>query len=194
MRKMIKSLFLLCTFTLLSACATEVEKHNFPELTYTHLKNINLDVASIEVQKTYQPPLQNPNVEHEAPISLLETTAIWANDVFAAVGQSGTATIIISEASIIEEALANNDSITSTFTTEQSEKYTSQLTVEIQIQDGFGGSATTNTTVSRSMTVPEDVSLIGRERVWFDLVEKTVFDMNTKIREGATEYLSDFIR
>ncbi|MTI11225.1 hypothetical protein [Curvivirga aplysinae] len=194
MRKMIRSLFVLGIVTIVTACSTNVERHNFPDLTFTHLQRINLDVASIEVVQAYQPPLQQPHIEHETPISMLATTATWAEDVFKSVGQSGSAKIIISEASIVEEALSNNNSITSTFTTEQSEKYTSKLTVEIQIQDAFGGSATTNSSVSRSITVAEDISLTGRERVWFDLIEDTINDMNLKIRDGIGKYLKDYLR
>ena len=194
MRNYIKSIFILCGFTILAACSTNVEKHNFADLTFVHAQKINLDVANIEVRKAYQPPLEHPHVEHEAPVSMLDTTARWANDVFVPVGQSGTATIIISDASIIEEALSKNTGITSTFTTEQSEKYTSGLTVEIQIADNFGGSATTQGSVSRSITVAEDVSLLEREKTWFVLVENTVNDMDRKIREGVRNYLSAYVR
>ncbi|WP_420547033.1 hypothetical protein [Curvivirga sp.] len=194
MHKTVKSFIVISIITLIAACSTKVERHNFPDLTYTHLQRVDLDVAAIEVLQAYQPPLQHPNIEHETPISMLGTTATWAKDVFKSVGHSGTAKIIISEASIIEEPLSNNASITSTFTTEQSEKYISQLTVEIRIEDAFGGSASSNATVSRSITVPEDISLTDRERVWFDLIEDTVNDMNLKIRDGISKYLKDYLR
>ncbi len=193
MRRIIQVIFLGFMAVMLAACAAKVEKNNFADLTFGHIDPIKLDIADIQIKKAYQPTMSEPYVDHEMPISLMETAVRWANDVVQATGTSGSAIITISEASVVEEILSKKDGITGTFTTEQSERYTSKLSIEIKVMDTSGAAANTNATVSRSMTVAEDIKLIDREKVWFSLVEKTTKDMNSKMQENTKKFLSSYI-
>ena len=178
---------------LLAACNSTVQQNNFPSLTFSHANVINLDVASIEIIPAYQNPLKAPHVEHEMPVALMQTMENWAKNTLKATGSEGAATVTISEASVIEEKLKLNEGFTSTFTTEQSERYTAKVTVDIDILTASGAGASTNATVTRITSVAEDISLVDREKVWFELVEKTSSDMHVKMQENIKKYLNNYI-
>jgi hypothetical protein len=48
----------------------------------------------------------------------------------------------------------------------------------------------TGATVSRTISVPENVSLQGREDAWHSLVERMMADLNAKLEEGIDGNLS----
>lgn len=186
------TLILLMGFVV-SACATKVQKNNFADLTFNHVDQIKLDVAEIQIKQAYQSPLAEPYVDHEMPISLMKTAVRWSNDVLQASGSAGVAVVTISEASVQEEVLEKTGGFTGTFTTDQSERYTAKLTLEIKVTDQSGASASTNAGVSRSITVPEDIKLIDREKEWFHLIEKVTNDMNLKMQENSKKFLKSYI-
>lgn len=193
MHAAVKFTLILIMGFVVSACATKVQKNNFADLTFNHVDQIKLDVAEIQIKQAYQSPLAEPYVDHEMPISLMKTAVRWSNDVLQASGSTGVAVVTISEASVKEEVLEKTGGFTGTFTTDQSERYTAKLTLEIKVMDQSGASASTNAGVSRSITVPEDIKLIDREKEWFHLIEKVTNDMNLKMQENSKKFLKSYI-
>ena len=46
----------------------------------------------------------------------------------------------------------------------------------------------------RSRTVAEDVSLIDREKVWFEMTEAMMNDLNASLQRQINEHLRAFVR
>ncbi|WP_119677321.1 hypothetical protein [Indioceanicola profundi] len=149
---------------------------------------ITLDVASIEVDDQYVPPMRDPHVEHVIPVSPAEAVRLWTQDRLRAGGSQGTARVVIRNASVMEEPLERTGGIRGWFTKDQSERYTGRLQVEIVVENGgFQGTATTN--VARSTTVPEDVSLAEREKVMLELVRNLARDLDSQLEPAIRQHL-----
>lgn len=149
---------------------------------------ITLDVASIEVDNQYVPPMRDPHVEHTVPVSPAEAVRLWTQDRLRAGGASGTARVVIRNASVMEEPLERTGGVRGWFTKDQSERYTGRLQVEIVVENpGFQGTATTS--VTRSTTVPEDVSLAEREKVMLDLVRAMARDLDGQLEPAMRQHL-----
>ena len=192
MKTMIKGLLAIMVAAGLSACETVIEEPKYADLTFSHLGTIELNVAEINVVKAYQPSTNPPHVELEFPVSPLDTAARWATDRLKATGTSGVATVTITEASVKETALEKTDGITGAFTTDQSERYDAAMTMSIKAEDPTGRQATTTANVQRSTTVPEDVSLNERSKIWYQLTEKIMQDLDQQMVESINAHMKAF--
>ena len=106
LRPKIKLLFLvsLLSCTLLS-CKTNNIHSTTPELTFSHLPDIRINVANIVVLNEYKMPFKQPNVEHVAPISPGASVERWVSDILIPVGDKLDAQFVIKSGSIIESEL-----------------------------------------------------------------------------------------
>ncbi|HAA93831.1 MAG TPA: hypothetical protein DCS82_12410 [Rhodospirillaceae bacterium] len=187
--------FLLCICVSLAACETLPETASPEPITFTSLPPISLDVARIEIQRVYRPPLKLPNVEHEMPVTLLDTADRWAKERLRAVGRYGTARVTIDRASVIETKLKKTGGIRGAFTTDQAERYDATLVIAIEAWGGTGkGSAVARTTVKSTRTVAEDASLADRERVWHDMVATVLAEMNTAFEARIRRHLGAYVK
>ncbi|MBP5858202.1 hypothetical protein KAJ83_14375 [Marivibrio halodurans] len=179
---------------LLSACASDVEVPRYADITFAYKQPIALDVADIEVVRVYKPRATPPNVETEFPVSPLETAARWANDRLRAVGDSGTATLRILEAGVVEKPLEKDTGVTGLFKTDQAAEYTARYVVELSAEatDSQTG-ARTRAEVTRSQTVPEGLTYNERERVWYQLTEKLARDLDRQMEENIHQHLRPFL-
>ncbi len=168
----------------LTACETPVSVQKLPELTYTHLGPLKLNVARIEVVSQYRPPLQAPNVEHLFPTPPLKAVRRWARDRLKTAGRSGTARLIISKASAVETPLQKKTGLKATFTKQQSHRYDLDLEASIEMP---AGRVTARAT--RFMTIREDASINERDRIWFDLTENLMRDFNAEMEKKLARFL-----
>ena len=175
----------------LGACTSAPPRPQARQISFANLAPISFDVARIEVVQQYQPPQVPPNVDHLTPVQPTDAIRRWANDRVRAMGSSGTMRVIIKDASITETHLAGTTGVRGAFTTDQSERYDGRLSVDLVVEvpsrqfQGYTGA-----TVSRTISVPENVSLQGREDAWHSLVERMMADLNAKLEEGIDGNLS----
>ena len=169
----------------LGACTSTPPRPQARQISFANLAPISFDVARIEVVQQYQPPQVAPNVDHLTPIPPSDAIRRWANERVRAMGTSGTMRVIIKDASITETHLAGTTGVRGAFTTDQSERYDGRLSVDLVVEvpsrrfQGYTGA-----TVARTISVPENVSLQGREDAWHSLVERMMADLNAKLEEG----------
>ena len=178
----------------LAGCTTGPPRPTFPPITFTQVAPIKLDVREIEVEQAYQPSHAAPNVEHLFAVPPAAAAALWAVDRLVAAGPLRRARFIVREASVVEIPLKQSGGLTGAFTTEQSERYDARLVVEIEIvsEDGrIEGTLTAEVTHSR--TVPENLTLGERERVWHEMtramMDKLDVQLDTTIKEAFYAYL-----
>ena len=130
-------------------------------------------------------------MDHLTPVTPSDAIRRWANERVRAMGAGGTMRVIIKDASITETALAPTTGVRGAFTTDQSERYDGRLSVDLVVEvpsrrfQGYTGA-----TVARTISVPENVSLQGREDAWHSLVERMMADLNAKLEEGIDGNLS----
>ncbi len=184
----------IIAFSLLAACATNVAPTRYPEITFTHLAPIKLDVAEIVYSPRYQPPVSAPNVGHEFPTPPAAAVERWIKDRLVATGSSGHAKVTIRQASATENRLKIKKGLSGAFTTDQSWRYDAQVDVAIEAVDPNRKlKAVASTSARQSNTVAEDASLLDREDVWFALTEKLMrsFDgtFETQIRKNLAKFI-----
>ncbi len=180
---------------MLAACETPDPAPAFAELSYANLGTIPLDVRRIEVVRAYTPPAKKPNVEHLFPVSPLATAERWINDRLRAAGREGVARATISRASVIEVPLKRTEGIRGVFTKDQAERYDGLIEITIRILGDDGREkASVMSRAERSRTVAEDISRIDREKVWFEMTEAMMKDLNASLQRQINKHLGAFVR
>jgi hypothetical protein len=185
---------LLACLAVLAACTTPPPQNAFPEITFAHESPIRLDVREVSVELAYKAPLTPPNVEHLFPARPGQAATRWARDRLVAAGPMRRARYIVREASVVESSLEQSEGLTGMFTTEQSERYDARIVVEMQIigEDGrIEGSLTAK--AERSRSVPEDISLNERERVWFKMTEDLMKELNAQLEQTIKTTFFPFV-
>ena len=187
----------IAAFTLIalavSGCASPPAP-KFPELRFTHLPKITLDVASIEIVDNFQ-PAGVAHIENRMPVSPETALRNWAQDRLQAGGVSGVAKFIINSAAVTETKLTKKGGITGAFTTQQSHRYDADLRVELRLEGVPRVSkAYAEANVTRAQTLGEDASINVREQMWFDLTESLMKDYDPLMSASIRTHLSDLVR
>ncbi|MCH8182308.1 MAG: hypothetical protein IIB66_04310 [Proteobacteria bacterium] len=179
----------------LAACQAPVLPPPIPELTYGHLEPINLDVGRIEIVEQYVPPLKAPNVEHTFPTPPATAMRQWAKDRLRAVGEIRTARLVIKNASAIETKLKITGGLRGAFTKDQSERYdvTLDVVLEVRGEDGVAV-AFANAVVTRSKTVTEGLSLDERARVFHEMTQSLMDEVNSELEKNIRQFLVQYLR
>jgi hypothetical protein len=180
----------------LAGCSTTPPPQRFPELTYGHLGVMRLDVERVEIASDYQAPLRPPNVDHLFPTPPERVMRRWAQDRLAANGTPGRyARFVITDAKVTETNLPRSTGITGAFTKDQSQRYDLSMSAAIEIREDRGnfrsGYATAST--SRSRTVREDITINDREKLWFEMLEQAMNELNTELERQIKGNMARFL-
>jgi hypothetical protein len=189
----VSSFVVLFGMLLVAACTSHPPTGNFAEITFEHLPDIRLDVDDIEVREDYVPPLAPPNVDHLFSPRPGSVAKRWARDRLVAAGTGRRALYIVHDASIVEERLEMKSGLSGVVTIDQSERYTAHIAVEIQILEVNRQAASLRAEATRSITVAEDVSVSEREKVWFQLTERTMQDLNAELEKTINEVFARYL-
>ena len=128
-------------------------------------------------------------------ISPLATAERWVNDRLRAAGRAGIAQATISRASVVEVPLKRTEGVRGVFTKDQTERYDGLIEISIRILGDDGREkASVMARAERSRTVAEDVSLIDREKVWFEMTEAMMNDLNASLQRQINKHLGAFVR
>ena len=187
----------IAAFTLItlavSGCASPPAP-KFPDLRFTHMPKITLDVAAIEIVDNFQ-PAGPAHIEDRMPVSPETALRNWAQDRLQAGGVSGVAKFIINSAAVTETKLTKKGGITGAFTTQQSHRYDALLRVELRLEGVPRVSkAFAEANVTRSQTLGEDASINVREQMWFDLTDSLMKDYDPLMAASIRTHLSDLVR
>ncbi len=181
----------------LAGCATPPPQNRFPELTYAHLGKIRLDVSQISILSEYKSPFAPPNIEQDMPVLPERAMRRWAADRLVATGTPGhTAQFIIQDAKVTDTKLAKTEGLRGVFTTDQSDRYDASFAARVVVRADPGnfGNAQATASATRSQTVPEGITVNQREKVWFDLVEATMNDLNAELERQIQAHMGMFLR
>ncbi len=179
----------------LAACESVPPRQQFPELTFDHLPKFNLDIARIEVARAYKAPGAKPNVEHLFPVEPAAIIERWARQRLRAVGAGGSARATVVNAAVVEVPLKRTTGLEGAFTTDQSERYVGVLEMKIELAASGGrarAQVTARTELSR--TVPENISLNDREKLWFRMTEEMANTLNVLLEREIKKHFKAYLR
>ena len=168
--------------SVLAACTTSapLAPPESVEITFQHRAPIRLDVARIEIVDAYEPPLRAPNVEHLHELSPSEVAIRWSEDRLRTVGTRGQLTLIIEEASVVEEAIKVADGLGGFFRDEPDTRLAGRVKARFDYVDVGPPSRSHAVDVSAeaSIEVLESATLNERDIAYLRLVERlaTEFD------------------
>ncbi len=196
MTALLRGNWLVVAVLLLAACTEPPPPTRFPQLTYAHHGSFALDVSEIEVVDAYQSPLRPPNVEHLMPVTPAAVARQWADDRLRAAGSSGRrAVFTIDNAAVTETTLRRQSGIRGALTVDQSERYDATLAVRLEIFDIAGRRVgTVDANAERSRSVPEDITLAAREKIWFSITESLANDLNAELDRAIPQFLGQYLR
>jgi hypothetical protein len=97
---------------------------------------------------------------------------------------------------MIETELKRTQGVRGAFTTDQSQRYDLSLACSLEILDDRGllRQAFASAAATRFRTVPEGISINEREKVWFDLVEASMNDINAEMDRQIRANMARFLR
>ena len=194
-RRRLLAMTAACALLAVTGCETPVNVQNLPEITFAHLAPIAMNVASVQVENRFHPPLALPHVEHRVPVAPAKALTQWAKDRIKPVGQAGTAKLIIEDASVTETKLARDESLKGTFTKQQSHRYDMAVRASLVMLDAAGAErGVSEARSSRSITVREDLSLNDWEKTLFETTDHLLTDFNTEMESNIRRHLADWIR
>ncbi len=186
--------------TLLWSCAPIPAQAPLPQLTYGHLGVLRLDARTVEIVAEYSPPLTYPNVEHLFPVSPEAALRRWAVDRLQpagrqALGDGRRVIVLVKDARVVETRLPRTEGLRGAFTEDQSERYDAVLEVAIEIRSDRANfrDAFVTARAERSRTVTEGISISARERVWFEITESLMNDLNRELDRQMRENFRQFL-
>jgi len=178
-----------------AACQTPPPAPAIQPPSFAGKPQIRLDVARIDIVNEYQAPATAPNVDHLFKVTPAAAAERWARDRLRAVGAAGTARAVIRNASAVEVKLQREGGLRGALTTEQAERYDAVLEMRIEIADDRGNQrAMVSSRAERSRTVPEDITLQGRERAWNEMTTALVTDLDAALERQIRDNFGAFLR
>jgi hypothetical protein len=190
------ALSLLLAGGALAACSTQPPRPRFPDLTYGHLGQFTFDVARVEISSEYKAPFASPNVDHLFPTPPDRILRRWAEDRLAATGTPGRfARFVIQDAKVTESELPRTPGLRGAFTTDQTQRYDGVLSAVIEVREERGNfrAGTASAWASRSRTVAEGITVNERDKVFFDLIEAMMNDLNAEMDRQIRANLAQFV-
>ena len=183
----------LALITMLAACTTTPEPTEFPQVGIDATP-IRLEVGAVAIERAYQPPNAAPNVDHRFPVRPLDAAVQWAETRLVAAGGSRRARYIVRDASVVETSLEPEGGLKGLFTTEQSERYDARIVVDIEIVDSAGQVlGTASATGMRTRTVPEDITLSEREKVWFEMTDDLMRELDAQLEHTIKTVFAEYV-
>jgi len=191
-RKQLSLLPLISLIIFIIGCQSPVNQVS-PDLTFRHLPAIPLKVAKIKIIYKDDNRISESRVDQRMKTPPREILGQWAKDRLKIGGISNTATFVILDASIRETKLAKNNTLYNFIKLEASERYDLKIKAQIIIKNNNEQTlASSTSSASWSQTVREDASYVERQKIWFNMVEKSMKKFDEKMNEAITAYLGDY--
>jgi len=153
-----------------------------------------LKVSKINVIDEFRPAGRPPFVDHLFPAQPAVLARRWALSRLVAAGGAATARVTILDGSVKAEDLSRDLGIEGAFKLEQEVLYAGRLEVMVEIVDPDGVAvAVARAEVDRHQTLPEGTTLNQRDRMFFDMADQLVTDLDQELSARMSEYLAGFL-
>jgi hypothetical protein len=179
----------------LGGCDTPATRPVFPDIRFTDLPRLRLDVAAIDIKDEFQPSFRVPNVEHLFPVTPEHAAENWAKDRLEAVGTARRARVRIIDASVKEVELPKTQGLTGAFTTDQAERYDAAIEMSIDILSDRGfPERTVSAKTTRSQSVAEGITPNDREQVWYNMTKALMADLNQELEKQMRANFGNYLQ
>jgi hypothetical protein len=174
--------FLLATLALAACESGPPPRPTFPDIRFTDKPPLRIDARAIDIERQFRSTLQAPYVEHLFPVPPERAMENWARDRLQATGTTRRVRVRIIDAAVKETRLEPTPGVRGAFTTDQAERYdaTAEMTLDLMGERGFAERSVA-VKASRSRTVPEDITPNERERVWYELTQLLMADLDAEL-------------
>lgn len=175
--------FLLASTLLFVACESgPPPRPTFPDIRFTGEPPLRIDAAGVDIVRVFRPSLQAPQVEHLFPVAPERAMENWALDRLQPVGTSRRIRVRILDASVKEVELPRTTGVRGAFTTDQAQRYeaVAEMTVDLMSDRGFP-ERSVSAKATRSRSVPEDITPNDREKVWYELTQALMADLDAEL-------------
>ncbi|MBI3441197.1 MAG: hypothetical protein HY052_05265 [Proteobacteria bacterium] len=184
-----RALLYLSAIVLLSACTETLPMvPHPPDMTFDHFKKIELDVATIEVQNNYKPPMRDPYIEHLFPTPPYVAAANLVKRQLIATGSENTLRVLIDDASVVAEELPIARGLENLLTKEPAERLKAKVLLHFELVSPWAPDIVlghAEVTARRTKTLLEGTSVAERERAYFSLTEDLMDDLNDGLRTAV---------
>ena len=193
-RPIFGSLIALLALCLIAACSTTVTRPAIETQDFSGQPPLVLSVARVDVVEQYQSPLKAPNVEHSFPTTPAAAFKRWLGERIKAQGQNDSLRVTIQDAGAVRVPLPRTEGLEGMFTTDQVERIDATLSVLLEVVDNGGIVGPSITAkAQRSRTLPEGLSLNERDKVYREITEALINDLNATIEQNIRQTLSDYL-
>ena len=180
-----KAVFLACV--MMASCTQAPVSSKTPELTFDHLNPISLPVNRVEIVEQFQPGMTAPQVEHLFPVPPYRAVHSLLKQRLKAEGVTDNILrVVIEDASVIEEKLPRTEGIMGAFIKEPDVRYKGRIVIRFELASAAAPDivrAHADVTADRTKTVFENVSLLHRQRAWFEMTEAMLRDVDRGLDE-----------
>ena len=184
------ALALFCLFAVACTPAPAPAPH-FPEITFRTEPPFRITAETVEIVEAYVPPLRAPNVEHESPVAPSILLRRWAEQRLEAAGGPGYVRATITDASIVETELATNQTVETSFQTEQAFRFNGRAAMRIQLVDATGAvRATVEGAAEQVRTLPENATLLERQEILFQMSEDLARALDKVLGENLRQHFA----
>lgn len=184
----------LLALGLVAACSTTVSRPAIETQDFSSQPPLALSVARVEVVEQYQSPLKEPNVEHSFPTTPAAAFKRWLAERVKAEGQNDTLRVTIEDASAVRVPLPRTEGLEGLFTTDQVERIDATMSVLLEVVNNGGvAEAYVTAKAQRSRTLPEGLTLNERDKIYQEITEALVNDLNATIEQNMRQFLSKYL-
>lgn len=166
------------------------------ELTFQHRTPIRIVASGVEVVDRYEPSGRPPYVEHlhsPTPSALVRR---WAEERLTMVGTQGLVTLIIDQASVVEQPLPVTDGLEGLFSDEPDTKLIGRIEARFEYVN-VGPPQRTHAveiTADASIEVLESATLNERDLAYLRLVELLASEFDQALTAEIEANLGDILR
>jgi hypothetical protein len=168
----------------------------FVDIRFTNEPPIPLQAAVVEVKDEYQPPFKPPNIEHTFPIPPARAATNWAQDRLKAADPSSRrrVRVTILDASVKEVDLSRTPGLRGAFTTDQAQRYDAVVALRVDLLNDRGfPERTASGRATRSRSVPENITPNDRDRVFYEMTEQLMQDLDQELERQIKSAFYPFV-
>lgn len=180
----------------LAACQSAPPPRPAPRpIDFSAFAPIVLNAGAIDVVDAFR-AMGGTHVEQRSAVPPAEAVRRWVAQRLQAAGGPGRVRVTIRDASIVEIQLPKTGGVTGYFTNDQAQRYDGRIEVEVTGdlpgETSFHG--VTKVTVTRSQTVPENISLADRENTFLEITNAMMDELNARLDAGIRKDLAPMVR
>lgn len=178
----------------LAACTDKpAPVQDLPEVSFAHRPEIRLAVGDIETVRSFASSGQPPHIEADVPVAPLQVIDAWVRDRLRATGGQGYARVTVVDASMTEDVLKTDQSLTGVFKTQQARRIAARVEVRIDVETPGSASGFVTAIVTRDQTLPEGLTLQQRDEMLIAFVEALGRDLDQRLDSEIAGNLTAFL-